>query len=59
MPIPQRHKYEQHRKARQRAELEHEQMVEAFLADLPDLNDAPRENTRASAEQADAEVRHD
>lgn len=58
MPIPQRHKFDAARRARIRNEREHEQMVEAFLADLPDLNDEPRENTRAAAEQ-DEEVSHD
>jgi hypothetical protein len=56
MPIPQRHKYEQHRKARQRAELEHEQMVEAFLADLPPLDEQREQH---ADEQPDAEARHD
>lgn len=46
MPIPQRHKYEQHRKARLRNELEHERMVEAFLADLPQIDDEPADDQR-------------
>jgi hypothetical protein len=50
MPIPQRHRYEQARKARVNRELEQAREIEAFIADLPDINDVLRENTREAAE---------
>jgi len=52
MSIPQRHRYEQHRKARVSRELEQAREVEAFLADLPSVDEVLRENTREAAEQA-------
>jgi hypothetical protein len=51
MSIPQRYRYEQARKARLGRELEQAREVEAFLADLPDINDESRENTREAAER--------
>ncbi len=50
MSIPQRHKFEQARKASIARELEQAREAEAFLADLPDINDVLRENTREAAE---------
>ncbi|MFA7327367.1 MAG: hypothetical protein WC121_11925 [Candidatus Kapaibacterium sp.] len=50
MSIPQRHRYEQARKANLARELEQARETEAFLADLPDINDVLRENTREAAE---------
>lgn len=41
MPIPQRHKFEQHRKASARRELEQAREAEAFLADLPQQDEEP------------------
>ena len=46
MPIPQRHAFEQPRKARAARELEREREVEAFLADLPQIDDEPADDQR-------------
>jgi hypothetical protein len=50
MPIPQRHKFERARKASLARELEQAREVEAFIADLPDISDVLRENTREASE---------